>query len=51
MHAAIYGAVNAIDGTHRSYLVRLNAPHFASQEAAAEVLVKLYPSFQPTLDA
>ena len=50
MHAAIYDAVNAIDGTHKPYLVRLSASHFASQEAAAaaaahEVLVKLYPSF------
>src|SRR5215472_17096506 len=56
IHAAIYDAVNAIDGTHRPYLVRLSASHFASQEAAAaaaahEVLVKLYPSFQETFDA
>ena len=56
MHAAIYDAVNAIDGTHQPYLVRLGASHFASQEAAAaaaahEVLVKLYPSFRATLDA
>ena len=56
MHGAIYDAVNAIDGTHKPYLVRLGASRFASQEAAAaaaahEVLVKLYPSFQPTLDA
>ncbi len=55
MHAAIYDAVNAIEGTHKPYLVRLGASHFASQEAAAaaaahEVLVKLYPSFQATLD-
>jgi membrane-associated phospholipid phosphatase len=54
MHAAIYDAVNAIDGTHKPYLVRLSASHFASQEAAAaaaahEALVKLYPSFQATL--
>jgi len=46
MHAAIYDAVNAIDGTHQPYLVRLGASHLASQEAAAaaaayEVLVKL----------
>src|SRR5437660_3373252 len=46
LHAAIYDAVNAIDGTHKPYLVRLSASHFASQEAAAaaaahEVLVKL----------
>jgi membrane-associated phospholipid phosphatase len=55
MHAAIYDAVDAIDGTHKPYLVRLSASHFASQEAAAaaaahEVLVKLYPNFQATLD-
>src|SRR5258705_6512638 len=55
MHAAIYDAVNAIDGTHKPYLVRVSPHHFASQEAAAaaaahEVLVKLYPSFQATLD-
>jgi membrane-associated phospholipid phosphatase len=56
MHAAIYDAVNAIDGAHKPYLVRLSASHFASQETAAaaaahEVLVKLYPSFQATLDS
>jgi membrane-associated phospholipid phosphatase len=55
MHAAIYDAVDAIDATHKPYLVRLSASHFASQETAAaaaghEVLVKLYPSFQATLD-
>jgi membrane-associated phospholipid phosphatase len=55
MHAAIYDAVDAIDGTHKPYLVRLSASHFASQEAAAaaaahEVLVKLYPNFRATLD-
>jgi len=52
MHAAIYDAVNAIDGTHKPYAVRLSASHFASQEAAAaaahEVLVNLYPNFQAT---
>jgi PAP2 superfamily len=56
MHGAIYDAVNAIDGTHKPYLVRASASHFASQEAAAaaaahEVLVKLYPNFQASLDA
>jgi hypothetical protein len=49
MHSAIYDAVNAIDGTHKPYLVGLRTSHFASQEAAVaaaahEVLVKLYPS-------
>src|SRR6202047_3742847 len=27
MHGAIYDAVNAIDGTHKPYLVRLSASH------------------------
>jgi len=56
MHAAVYDAVNSIDGTHRAYLVRIErvSPH-ASQEAAVaaaahEVLVSLYPTFQATLD-
>jgi len=57
MYAAIYDAVNAIDRTHRPYLVRLSGvPRDASQEAAAaaaahEVLVALYPAFKATLDA
>ena len=57
MHAAMYDAVNAIDGTHRPYLVRLEriSPH-ASQDAAAassahEVLTALYPTQQTTIDA
>lgn len=56
MHAAIYDAVNAIDATHKPYLVRVEhvSPH-ASQEAAAaaaahETLITLYPTFQTTLD-
>jgi hypothetical protein len=56
MHGAIHDAVSAIDRTHKLYLVRLSASHFTSQEVAAaaaahEVLVKLYPNFQATLDA
>jgi hypothetical protein len=57
MHAAIYDAVNAIDRTHRPYLVRLSGvSRDASQEAAAaaaahDVLVALYPAFKSTLDA
>ena len=57
MHVAIYDAVNAIDRTHKPYLVRLRGvSRSACQDAAAasaahEVLVKLYPTFQPTLDA
>jgi hypothetical protein len=56
MHAAIYDAVNAIDRTHKPYLVRLTGvSRFASQDAAAasaahEVLVALYPKFQTMLD-
>src|SRR6266700_7269430 len=56
MHAAIYDAVNAIDGTHEPYLVRLTGvSRFASQDAAAaaaahEILVQLYPAFQTMLD-
>ncbi len=57
MHAAIYDAVNAIDRTHKPYLVRLTGiPHSASQDAAAaaaahDILVSLYPNFQAVLDA
>ena len=57
MHAAIYDAVNAIDKTHKPYLVRLTGvSRFASEDAAADsaahaVLVALYPSFQASLDA
>ncbi len=57
LHAAIYDAVNTIDGTHRPYLVRLSGvPRDASQEAAAaaaahQVLVALYPGVQAALDA
>src|SRR5437899_12020745 len=56
MHAAIYDAVNAIDGTHEPYLVPLTGvSRHASQDAADaaaahEVLVQLYPSFQTMLD-
>jgi hypothetical protein len=56
MHAAIYDAVNAIDRTHKVYLIPLTGvSRFASQDAAADaaahaVLVTLYPSFQTTLD-
>jgi len=56
LHAAIYDAVNAIDGTHRPYLVDLpTVSPTASQDAAAAaaahaVLVTLYPNFQAQLD-
>ena len=56
MHAAIYDAVNAIDGSHTPYVVRLSGvSRTASQETAAavaahEVLVALYPSLSAQLD-
>jgi PAP2 superfamily len=57
MHAAIYDAVNAIDGTHEPYLVHLKGvPPNTSQEAATnsaahEILVALYPTLKQKLDA
>jgi PAP2 superfamily protein len=57
MHAAMYDAVNAIDRTHKPYVVRFsNESRDASQEAAAAaaahaVLVALYPVFRDALDA
>ena len=57
MHAAMYDAVNAIDGAHTPYLVHFtDVSRSASQDAAAavaahEVLVTLYPHFQTQLDA
>ena len=56
LHAAIFDAVNNIDGTYSPYLVRLsNVSRRASQpgaadQAAHDVLVALYPAFQTTLD-
>jgi hypothetical protein len=56
MHAAIYDAVNAIDGTHRPYVDDLpTVSELASQDAAAAaaahvVLTALYPTFQAMLD-
>ena len=57
LHASIFDAVNNIEGTFSPYLVRLSdVSRRASQPAAADqaahdVLVALYPSFQTTLDA
>jgi membrane-associated phospholipid phosphatase len=56
LHAAVYDAVNNIDGTFSPYLVRLSdVPRHASRptaadQAAHDVLVALYPAFQATLD-
>ena len=57
MHAAVYDAVNAIDATHKPYLVHIEhvSPHASVDAAAAsaahDTLLALYPSFQATLDA
>jgi hypothetical protein len=59
MHAAIYDAVNAIDRTHKPYLIRLSGvSRFASEDAAAaaaahEVLIALYksPAIQAIVEA
>jgi membrane-associated phospholipid phosphatase len=56
LHTAIYDAVNAIDPTHKPYLVHIErvSPHASRRAAVAsaahEVLVALYPTFQTTLD-
>jgi membrane-associated phospholipid phosphatase len=56
LHAAVFDAVNNIDGSFSPYLVRLpDVSRQASQPAAADqaahdVLVALYPAFQATLD-
>jgi len=57
LHAAIFDAVNNIDGFFSPYPVRLSdVSRQASQPAAADqaahdVLIALYPAFQTTLDA
>jgi len=57
LHAAIYDAVNSIDGSHAPYRIMLpNLPATTSQDAAADaaahqVLVSLFPAFTGTLDS
>ena len=56
MHAAIFDAVNSIDGTHTPYLTDVPASQGASIEAAAaqaarDVLAALYPSRVAIFDA
>jgi hypothetical protein len=56
LHAAMYDAVNNIDGNFSPYLVRLSfisrqaSQPAAADQAAHDVLVALYPAFQSTLD-
>src|SRR5258708_6529150 len=57
MHAAIFDAVNAIDGKHKPYLIDLSdtslpGPQDAPAAAAAhEVLVHLYPAVPALLES
>lgn len=55
VHAAIYDAINAIDGSYEPYLVDMDAPAGASIEAAAvgaayKTLSELYKDQRPTFD-
>jgi hypothetical protein len=54
--AAVYDAVNSIDGSHDPYLIQVKAPKDASitaavAQAAHDTLVSLLPDYQPVLDA
>ncbi|MDQ4134245.1 MAG: vanadium-dependent haloperoxidase [Actinomycetota bacterium] len=57
VHAAIYDAVNSVDGRHSPYAIKVvPAPPSASQQAAAataahRVLLNLFPAQQGSLDA
>ena len=56
MHAAMFDAVNSIDGTYTPYLTDVPGSQHASIEAAAaqaahDVLVGLYPTRQAIFDA
>jgi len=56
MHAAMFDAVNSIDGSYTPYLADIPASRFASQEAAAakaarDVLVALFPTRVAVFDA
>lgn len=56
MHAAMFDAVNSIDGSYTPYLTDVPGSRKASEEAAAakaarDVLVALYPTRQDVFDA
>lgn len=56
VHAAIFDAVNSIDGSYTPYLVSLHAPKSASigaavAQAAHDTLVALYPQQKKAFDA
>jgi membrane-associated phospholipid phosphatase len=55
VQAAVYEAVNSIDGSYTPYLVDIPAPAWASEEAATaqaahDALVGLFPAQKPVLD-
>jgi membrane-associated phospholipid phosphatase len=55
-HAAVYDAVNAIDGSYQPYFAHVHASHGASLEAAAaqaahDTLATLFPTQASTFDA
>jgi hypothetical protein len=56
MHVAIFDAVNAIDGSFKTYFARVKTSRGASTRAAAaqaahDILTALYPQQQATFDA
>ncbi len=56
MHAAIFDAVNSIDGAYTPYIADVRGSRLASKDAAAakaarDVLVALYPTRQAIFDA
>lgn len=56
VHAAMFDAVNAVDGSYEPYLVDIHAPQQTSMSVAAavaadRVLDALYPHLQSTFDA
>jgi hypothetical protein len=56
VHAAIFDAVNAIEGRYASYAVEVAVPHSASPEAAATaaahgILERLFPAQKAMIDA
>jgi membrane-associated phospholipid phosphatase len=55
VQAAVYEAVNSIDGSYTPYLVEIPAPPWASSEAATaeaahDALVGMFPAQKPVLD-
>jgi hypothetical protein len=56
VHAALFDAVNTIEGKYASYAVKLRAARGASREAAAAaaahgILERLFPAQKPMIDA